>query len=109
MSVRPTKLELRGDDRLLIAWSDGVNREITFRELRSGCPCATCREQRAKPPEPAGLGSLPVLSLAEAQPLRIVGMKPVGHYAYSITFSDGHDTGIFTLEFLRELGKDVPG
>jgi len=38
----------------------------------------------------------------------ILGMKPVGNYAYSISFSDGHDTGIFTLEFLRELGKEVP-
>jgi DUF971 family protein len=31
----------------------------------------------------------------------------VGNYAYSIAFSDGHDTGIFTLEFLRELGTVV--
>ena len=36
-------------------------------------------------------------------------MKPVGNYAYSIAFSDGHDTGIFTFEFLRELGTEVPG
>ena len=32
-------------------------------------------------------------------------MKPVGNYAYSIDFSDGHDTGIFTLESLREPGR----
>jgi DUF971 family protein len=31
-------------------------------------------------------------------------MKPVGNYAYSIDFSDGHDTGIYTLESLRQLG-----
>jgi DUF971 family protein len=30
-------------------------------------------------------------------------MVPVGHYAYKITWNDGHDTGIFTLEHLREL------
>jgi DUF971 family protein len=46
--------------------------------------------------------------MAEARPLRLLGMKPVGNYAYSIAFSDGHDTGIFTLEFLRELGVEVP-
>ena len=34
-------------------------------------------------------------------------MKPVGNYAYSIEFSDGHDTGIFTLEFLQSLGELV--
>jgi len=32
-------------------------------------------------------------------------MDPVGNYAYRILFSDGHDTGIFTLELLRELGR----
>ena len=82
-------------------------REVPIGELRSVCPCATCREKRAQPPEPAK-GLLPVLSLAEARPLAILGMKPVGNYAYSIAFSDGHDTGIFTLEFLRKLGSEVP-
>jgi hypothetical protein len=45
--------------------------------------------------------------LQEAQPLKITAMKPVGSYAYAIHFSDGHDTGIYTLEHLRELGRDV--
>jgi DUF971 family protein len=49
-----------------------------------------------------------VLSLAEARPLTVLGMTPVGNYAYSIAFSDGHDTGIYTLEFLRSLGSEVP-
>jgi DUF971 family protein len=49
-----------------------------------------------------------VLSLAEARPLKVLDMKPVGNYAYSIAFSDGHDTGIYTLEFLRGLGTEVP-
>ncbi len=48
---------------------------------------------------------LPVLSMAEAQPLRIDGMRPVGNYAYNIAFSDGHDSGIFTFDYLRELGQ----
>jgi DUF971 family protein len=34
-------------------------------------------------------------------------MKPVGNYAYSIEFSDGHDTGIFTLENLRDMGTPL--
>jgi DUF971 family protein len=74
-------------------------------DLRKACPCATCREKRNAPPAPSL--SLPVLSMAEARPLTIAGMKPVGNYAYSIEFSDGHDTGIFTLEFLREMGQEA--
>ena len=77
--------------------------EYPARELREKCPCATCREKRNSPP-PSPL-QLPVLSTAEAQPMRIVGMKPVGNYAYSIAFSDGHDTGIFAFDLLRQLGE----
>jgi DUF971 family protein len=91
--------------RLRIAWSDGSVREYSIRALRDACPCATCREQRNAPPPPAT--ELPVLSLAEAQPLRITAMDPVGRYAYGIHFSDGHNTGIYTLESLRELGEDA--
>jgi DUF971 family protein len=99
---RPTKLALQGDNCLVIEWSDGQSREYAIRELRDRCPCATCREKRLQPQAAATL--LPVLSAAETQPLRIAAIKPVGNYAYAIDFSDGHDTGIYTLEFLRELG-----
>jgi DUF971 family protein len=103
-SPLPTKLELLGD-RLTIAWSDGQRREYTIKELRDACPCATCREKRRQPPPPPTM--LPILSTAEAQPLKLADMKPVGSYAYAIAFSDGHNTGIYTLEHLRELGRAV--
>jgi DUF971 family protein len=111
MPPQPTQLSLAGDDRLFIEWSDGQKRQYTFRELRDNCPCASCREKRSQPPQPApapgGMIGLPVLSAAEARPLKILEMTPVGNYAYAINFSDGHNTGIFTLEFLRELGEVV--
>ena len=105
MDPYPTALQ-RADDRMLeIQWSDGATRRYRFRELRDACPCATCREKRnAPPPDPL---SLPMLSQAEITPLMITGMKPVGNYAYTIAFSDGHDTGIFSFSLLRELGEKV--
>lgn len=100
--LQPKELKLAAPDRLRIVWNDGAAREYPIRELRERCPCATCREQRAAPPRPPT--ELTVLSPAETEPLRITAMHPVGRYAYSIHFSDGHDTGIYTLELLRELG-----
>ena len=105
MKPQPVKLELVGDDRLRIEWDDGQKREYRVRELRDRCPCATCREKRTAP-QPAP-GMLPVLAPEETQPLQIQGMNPVGHYAYNIRFSDGHDTGIYSLELLRQLGREV--
>ena len=75
----------------------------TLSKNRATLPFATCREKRSAPQPTSGL--LPILSPEEARPLKILGMRPVGQYAYSIEFSDGHDTGIFTFEFLRELGQ----
>lgn len=105
MNLIPTKLELAAPDRLRIAWSDGQVREYAVGELREKCPCATCREKRRAPPPPPTM--LPVLSPAEARPLAITAMTPVGNYAYSINFGDGHNTGIYTLESLREMGTEV--
>ncbi|MGL4514176.1 MAG: DUF971 domain-containing protein [Lacipirellulaceae bacterium] len=100
----PTQIERLDDQRLRISWSDGTRRVYRTGELRDRCPCATCREKRSAP-APAKL-RLTVLSAAEAQPLRVAGMRPVGSYAYHIDFSDGHNTGIYTFELLRELGAD---
>jgi DUF971 family protein len=103
----PTKLQRPEPDVLLITWSDGQNRRYSARELRDRCPCATCREKRTQPAAaPSGAGLLPVLSPQEARPLAIEGMQPVGSYAYQIQFSDGHNTGIYTLEHLRQLGHE---
>lgn len=106
MSLHPTALALLPDNRLEIGWSDGQRRHYRFKELRDGCPCATCREKHGPKPPPDPM-SLPILSAAQLQPLRIMGMKPVGNYAYGIEFSDGHDTGIYTFEYLREMGEEV--
>lgn len=104
-SVQPSELSLVAPDRLQISWSDGQVRHYTIRELRENCPCATCLEKRSAPEPPT---ALPILRAEEAAPLRITKMEPLGHYAYSIEFSDGHDTGLYTLELLHSLGSMKP-
>jgi DUF971 family protein len=106
VTIFPAKLERAAQNQLLIHWSDGEKRLYSAGELRDACPCATCREKAEKPAPPAGL--LPVIGLNEAQPLAILGMQPLGNYAYSIAFSDGHDTGIYSFTLLRSLGKSAP-
>ena len=103
MSARPINIKISAENRLQIEWDDGVVHEYGFRELRDICPCATCREKRRDDNPQQDL--LPVLSAAEAQPLRILEMQPVGNYAYTIRFSDGHDTGIYQFDLLREIGQ----
>jgi DUF971 family protein len=102
--VYPTALQISPDNRLLIDFSDGQRRKYTIRELRQACPCATCNEKRRQPKDPL---ALPTLKQVQTEPLKIVTMQPMGNYAYAIAFSDGHDTGIFAFDLLRQLGEPV--
>ncbi|MCC6510381.1 MAG: DUF971 domain-containing protein [Pirellulaceae bacterium] len=108
--IVPESIERVGENGLAIQWSDGQRLSYSAVGLRDGCPCATCREkQRAKEKDreesKGKLRSLPVLSAGELKPISILRMRPLGNYAYNIAFSDGHDSGIFTFDLLRQLGK----
>lgn len=104
----PTALRRRDDGAIEIVWSDGAEGVATPRTLRDACPCASCREKRVEPTAAAGASLLQVLKPEEIAPLSITGMSPVGQYAYKIAFSDGHDSGIYTLDYLRELTPSPP-
>ena len=100
--VKPTNLRKEGDDHLIIEWSDGKVLRYSWQELRKACPCASCKEESSQPPDP-----FRVLSPAELQPLKPQKITPIGYYAYKVTWSDGHDTGLFTLDYLRQLGSQL--
>ena len=109
-AIQPVKLEKTASRELLIEWSDGKTDVIAFINLRKGCQCATCIDERAKKldkPAPTAGGALPVLTAAQAQPLDIATMTPVGNYGYNITFTDGHSSGIFTFDLLRAIAEAV--
>jgi DUF971 family protein len=98
--VFPVALSKDGQGRLVIQWNDGQQMVYSWEQLRASCPCASCREERTRPPDP-----FRILKTNELVPLAPVSMSSVGRYAYKIVWSDGHDTGIYTLELLRSLGQ----
>lgn len=97
---QPTQLDLRDPDTLVIQWSDGRRRVYNVTDLRLECPCASCNTERSR----AGIGR--GQPLPQGAPVTIRHMAPVGNYAYAIHFSDGHNTGIYPLDFLLSLGSD---
>lgn len=105
MSLYPEELEKTESRTLVVVWSDGVRHEIPFMALRKGCHCAHCNEERINPKPAPPSNQLTVLSPAEARPLDIEVMHPVGNYAYSVHFSDGHSAGIYTFDLLRQIGE----
>lgn len=85
-----------------IEWRDGHRSHYAFPYLRQRCPCATCRERRAQGASPVQSKVKSDLPMFE-EPARAVQAEPVGNYAVRFSFSDGHATGIYSFEYLRDI------
>lgn len=103
----PTRLDLKKDEKLTVVWPDGRTCVYPISMLRSLCPCAHCRELREEHKKrPLGLNVLP--GDHSQGPIVVSGAHLVGNYALKIEWSDGHDTGIYSWEYLREICPQTP-
>jgi ATP-binding protein involved in chromosome partitioning len=94
-ATTPTKIAQAGERALAITWADGVESRFAVRDLRPACGCAHCVD------EWSGEGRLDPSSVpADVHPLRI---ESVGRYAIQVSWSDGHESGIYPFVRLREL------
>lgn len=92
----PTEIKLRKQSRILeVAFDDGERFELSFEYLRVYSPSAEVRGH--------GPGQERLQVGKEAVVLRAV--EPVGHYAVRLVFDDGHNTGLYSWKYLRELGE----
>ena len=83
------------ETKLRIEWKDGVASEFVPRYLRLLCPCAGCVD------EMTGIRTLrPEMVDEHVYP---VAIHYVGRYALQLVWSDGHDTGFYTFDYLRRL------
>jgi DUF971 family protein len=102
---KSVKVHLKAGTGVEIEWGDGHLSNYTFPFLRNACPCALCDEERAKTGREPGEelrpkpGELPIYKEA-ARPL---SAEPVGKYAMKFKWNDGHDLGIYSWKWLREI------
>jgi DUF971 family protein len=88
-----------------IDWKDGHASRWSFRWLRDACPCATCVEERElsgrQPgePKPQPKTALPMFKA----PVKPNKAQPVGRYAISFDWNDGHTSGIYSWHYLRSV------
>ena len=92
----PTELKLDKDKRVLtVSFDDGRSFALPAELLRVLSPSA----------EVQGHSEEQRVTVAGKKSVGIVRLEPVGNYAVRIVFSDGHDTGLYVWEYLRELGE----
>jgi DUF971 family protein len=96
--LEPLEIELkRADGYMLVKWNDGHEGRNTFFTLRWNCPCAACNGEM-------GLkGRLDFIDKLSPDEFVLTSLEPVGLYALKPTWKDGHDTGLYTYDWLRAL------
>ena len=93
----PTEITLhRGSRRLELAFDDGSRFELPFEFLRVYSPSAEVR----------GHGPGQEVLQTGKRLVNIVNIEPVGHYAVKLVFSDGHDSGLYSWDYLYQLGRE---
>lgn len=107
--LTPTRLHLKKDQQLEVDWQDGEKCVYSISYLRTMCPCAQCRIVReGNDPHDISPGEKkkPLLTILPgnfSEKITVSHAEMVGHYAIKVVFSDQHDTGIFSFEYLREI------
>ena len=96
MSGWPEEIRLNADKtELAVRFDSGKAYQLSAEFLRVVSPSA----------EVQGHGGTPMPAVAGKQDVRITDIIPVGNYAVRIVFDDGHDSGLFSWEYLAKIGS----
>ena len=95
--IEPRQIIEESDSEITINWSDETSSKYNAFQLRKACPCAGCinewtGEKILKPDQ-------------VSEDLTFASIAIVGRYALNFNFSDGHDTGIFSFQYLKQLSE----
>ena len=98
--MRPKDIQQIGNE-LAIRWDDGVESFIALDKLRRACPCAGCKGE---------MDVMGNLYKGPEKPLRpdsfqLRGLAHVGGYAIQPQWGDGHSTGLYSFDYLRQLAE----
>ena len=98
----PEHIAISKSTGIKIDWRDGHHSDYTLAYLRDECPCATCSGAHGTEPQRSNYsnsGPFPMFKPA----LRMNSVEPVGSYAIRIFWNDGHSTGIYSFDHLRNI------
>lgn len=93
--MQPVKIYLE-NNKLKIDWNDSSVSAIKLANLRNHCPCAVCEKTRNE----RGRDYIPVFM---EEQVTIDNIEVTGKYALKISWKDGHDTGIYEFQYLKNF------
>lgn len=93
--ITPREVTQQSETELAIVWKDDHKSIYPVRLLRLACRCAGCVDEAS--------GEKLLQNDSVPQDVKPIQLEPTGRYAYTIHWTDGHSTGIYTYNYLREL------
>ena len=94
-AIEPREISQESNTSLRITWADGRVCEYAAATLRRACPCAQCVNEWT--------GERTLKPGAIADEVEISDLSIVGRYALNFRWSDAHETGIYSFQYLRDL------
>lgn len=88
------------ENSIHLKFDDGFESDITLKELRDNCPCASCKGEQILLQT-----YIPQKQIISDLGYTLERAEPVGTYAIKLFWRDRHDTGIYSWEFLRKLAE----
>ncbi len=105
----PEHIAISKSKGMHIDWADGHRSEFKLPYLRDECPCATCTGAHGTVPQKSNYAA-EADKVDPANPfkmytptLKMLKVEPVGNYAVKIDWSDGHNSGIYSFDYLRRI------
>lgn len=98
--MKPEAIEQISDQVIAVKWDDGSDKLYFAEKVRSRCPCATCKDKDEK-----STGNPFKILKTNPNNVVFISWEYVGRYAIRFIFSDNHDTGIYTYEYLYSIGE----
>jgi DUF971 family protein len=93
--IEPLQIIEESDSEFTIKWSDDTETRYSAPRLRRACPCAGCINEWT--------GEKVLRDESVSDDVSFTHVSVVGRYALNFHFSDGHNTGIFSFKYLRDL------
>jgi len=98
--LKPTSIEVRNsDEELEVKWSDGHQSIYPLFGLRKNCPCVECRGGHGR----RDYYDRSLFFVEPTQHYKVEDVKQIGNHAIQIIWNDGHNTGMYQWETLRNL------
>ena len=95
--MQPIKIKKSDDSNLSIVWDDYTESRISLIKLRKACPCAICASEL--------IDFSHSYKVYRGHEVEIADISVTGSYAVLIAWKDGHNTGMYEFQYLKELAE----